>query len=487
MFQDITSFIAEIERRGELARIRPSVDPHLEIAAVTDRASKSPGGGPALLFETPAGGSMPVATNLFGSMSRICLALGVTHLDELAKEIEELTTPPMPRGFMDALKLMPLVTRLTDLMPKTVKDAPCQEVVKMDGGLDELPVLTCWPEDGGPFITLPLVITRDPETGMRNIGTYRMQVFDRRTTGMHWQRHKGGAQHHRVAERLGRRLEVAVALGADPVLIYSATAPMPEGLDELMLAGVLSKRRVELVKCRTVDLEVPATSQIVLEGYVEPGERRREGPFGDHTGLYSLADDFPVFHLTCLTMRKKPVYVSTVVGVPPMEDYYLGKASERIFLPLIRKTLPEIVDMHFPAAGIFHNLVIISIDKRYPGHARKIMSAVWGLGQLMFSKCVIVVDKDVNVHDEAEVTWIAGTHVDPSRDIEITRGPVDDLDDAAIAPAYGGKMGIDATRKLPAEGGTREFPKRLVTSEQARRRADDIWATIGRTSRTQGT
>ena len=250
---------------------------------------------------------------------------------------------------MDALKMMPLVNRLTDLMPKTVKDAPCQEVVKPDGGLDELPVLKTWPEDGGPFITLPLVITRDPETGMRNIGTYRMQVYDRRTTGMHWQRHKGGAQHHRVAERLGKRLEVAVALGADPVLHYAATAPMPEGLDELMLAGVIGKRRVELVKCRTVDLEVPANAQIVLEGYVEPGERRREGPFGDHTGLYSLADDFPVFHLTCITMRAIPVYVTTIVGRPPMEDVYLGKASERIFLPLIRKTLPEIVDMHFPA------------------------------------------------------------------------------------------------------------------------------------------
>ena len=371
---------------------------------------------------------------------------------------------------MDALKLMPLVNRLTDLMPKTVKDAPCQEIVKMDGGLDELPVLTTWPEDGGPFITLPLVITRDPETGMRNIGTYRMQVYDRRTTGMHWQRHKGGAQHHRVAERLGKRLEVAVALGADPVLQYAATAPMPEGLDELMLAGVLGKRRVEMVKCRTVDLEVPAHAQIILEGYVEPGERRREGPFGDHTGLYSLADDFPVFHLTCITMRRNPVYVTTVVGIPPMEDYYLGKASERIFLPLIRKTLPEIVDMHFPAAGIFHNIVIVSIDKRYPGHARKIMSAFWGLGQLMFSKCIIVVDKDVNVQDEAEVAWIAGTHVDPARDIEITKGPVDDLDDAALLPAYGGKMGIDATRKWPQEGVDARVPEAAATTDAARRR-----------------
>jgi 4-hydroxy-3-polyprenylbenzoate decarboxylase len=295
---------------------------------------------------------------------------------------------------------------------------------------------------------------------------------------MHWQRHKGGAQHHRVAERLGKRLEVAVALGVDPVLQYSATAPMPEGLDELMLAGIIGKRRTELVKCRTIDLEVPANAQIVLEGYVEPGERRREGPFGDHTGLYSLADDFPVFHVTCLTMRKQPIYVTTVVGIPPMEDVYLGKASERIFLPLIRKTLPEIVDMAFPPAGIFHNIVIISIDKRYPGHARKIMSACWGLGQLMFSKCVIVVDSDVNAQDWNEVAWVVGTHVDPARDIQITTGPVDDLDDAALMPAFGGKMGIDATRKGPSEGVTREFPKKLKTTDAARTRADEVWSRI---------
>jgi len=291
---------------------------------------------------------------------------------------------------------------------------------------------------------------------------------------MHWQRHKGGAQHHRIAEKMGKRLEVAVALGPEPVLSYCATAPMPEGLDELMLAGVLGKRRIELVKCVTVDLEVPANAQIILEGYVEPGERRREGPFGDHTGFYSLADDFPVFHLTCVTMRKKPIYLTTVVGIPPMEDLYLGKASERIFLPLIQKTLPEICDMHFPAAGIFHNYVLISIDKRYPGHARKIMSAVWGLGQLMFSKCVVIVDKDVNVQDPAEVAWVVGTHVDPIRDVVITQGPVDDLDDAALLPAYGGKMGVDATRKWPSEGFSREWPKRLKMSDAAAARATSI-------------
>jgi 4-hydroxy-3-polyprenylbenzoate decarboxylase len=297
---------------------------------------------------------------------------------------------------------------------------------------------------------------------------------------MHWQRHKGGAQHYRVAERLGKRLEVAVALSSEPVLPYCATAPMPEGLDELLLAGFLARRRIEMVKCITADLEVPASSHIVLEGYVEPGERRREGPFGDHTGLYSQPDDFPVFHLTCVTQRKRPTYLTTVVGVPPMEDYYLGLASERIFLPMIKKTLPEIVDMHFPAEGIFHNLVLVSIDKRYPGHARKIMNAFWGLGQLMFSKTIVVVDKDVNVQDLSQVAWIVGTHMDPLRDIQMTKGPVDDLDDAADLPAFGGKMGIDATRKWASEGYTRSWPARVAMTEAAGRRAAEIWTRLQR-------
>src|SRR3954463_11086577 len=474
MYNDINEFIATLDKERELARITETVSPDLEICAVTDRVSKSPSGGPGLLFERPTGFDIPVALNLFGSMRRICLALGVSKLDDLASQIEELTTPKIPTGMLDALKMLPLVGRLRDLMPKTVSDAACQEVIERDGSIDSLPILKCWPEDGGRYITFPLVFTRDPESGVRNVGTYRMQVFDGRSTGMHWQRHKGGAQHYRVAERLGKRLEVAVALSPDPTLAYSATAPMPEGLDEFLLAGFLGRRRIEVVKAVTVDLEVPANAQIVLEGYVEPGERRREGPFGDHTGFYSLADDFPVFHLQCITMRKKPVYLTTVVGIPPMEDYYLGMASERIFLPLIRKTVPEIVDMTFPAEGIFHNLVIISIDKRYPGHARKIMNAVWGLGQLMFSKTVIVVDKDVDVQNEAEVAWIVGTHYDPERDIQFTRGPMDDLENASDLPAFGSKMGIDATRKWPAEGFMREWPTRLTTSDAARRRAAEL-------------
>jgi len=480
MYEDLTDFLADLEKRKLLSRIKEPVSPDLEIAAVTDRASKLTGGGPALLFEQPTGFSMPVASNVFGSLERMCLALGVKTLDDLATEINQLMTPQMPEGIMDALKMLPMVGRLRDLMPKTVKDAPCQEIVRRDGTLDDLPILKCWPEDGGRFITLPLVFTKDPENGMRNIGTYRMQVFDGRTTGMHWQRHKGGAQHYRVAERLGRRLDVAVALSPEPVLTYCATAPMPEGLDELILGGFLARRRIEMVKCVTIELEVPASSHIVLEGYVEPGERRREGPFGDHTGFYSQPDDYPVFHLTCVTQRKKPTYLTTVVGAPPMEDFYLGMASERIFLPLIQKTHPEIVDMHFPAEGIFHNLVIISIDKRYPGHARKIMSAVWGLGQLMFSKTVVIVDKDVDVHNLREVAWIVGTHMDPSRDVQMTKGPLDDLDDACDLPAYGGKMGIDATRKFASEGYTRAWPARVRTTEAAGRRAAEILGKLPR-------
>ncbi len=480
MHEDVKSFLDDVERRGWLSRVTEPVSPDLEIAAVTDLACKAPGGGPALLFEQPAGFDMPVASNVFGSTERMCLALGVESLDDLGRALDELMTPAMPAGLMDAVRMLPMVGRLRDLMPKTVRDAPCQEVVRVDGSLDELPILRTWPEDGGRYITFPLVFTKDPETGVRNIGMYRMQVFDGRTTGMHWQRHKGGAQHHRIAERLGRRLDVAVALGAEPALCYAATAPMPEGLDELLLTGFLMRRRMELVKCRTVDLEAPANAHIVLEGYVEPGERRREGPFGDHTGFYSLADDFPVFHLTCITMRRRPIYHTTVVGIPPQEDVYLGKASERIFLPLIRKTVPEIVDMHFPPEGIFHNLVIISIDKRYPGHARKIMNACWGLGQLMFSKTIVVVDKDVNVQDVREVAWIVGTHIDPQRDIQFTRGPMDDLENASDLPAYGSKMGIDATRKWASEGFTREWPTRVITTEAAGRRALDIWSRIAR-------
>ena len=480
MYRDLNEFLSALDKGNLLTRVGDPVSPDLEICAVTDRACKSSDGGPALLFERPTGYDVPVATNVFGSMERMCMALGAGSLDDVAKEIVALIEPRTPSGLMDAIKLLPAVGRLRDLMPKVVRSAACQEVVSRSGTLDEFPILQCWPEDGGRYITFPLVITKDPETGVRNVGTYRMQVFDGQTTAMHWQRHKGGAQHHRVAERRGERLEVAVALSPDPVLAYAATAPVPEGLDELMLAGLLSHRRVELVKCVTVDLEVPASAQIVLEGYVEPGERQPEGPFGDHTGFYSLQDDFPVFHIQCITRRRQPIYLTTIVGIPPMEDYYLGKASERIFLPLIRKTLPEVVDMHFPAEGIFHNLVIVSIEKRYPGHARKIMNAFWGLGQLMFSKTIVVVDQDIDVQNPSEVAWIVGTHIDPERDIQFTRGPVDDLENASPRPAFGSKMGIDATRKWASEGFAREWPRRIVTTEAAARRASQIWERMSR-------
>ena len=430
------------------------------------------------MFERPTGYSMPVAVNLFGSMKRMCMALGVEKLDDLAAEIDELATPKIPSGMLDALKLLPTVNRLRDLMPKTVKDGPCQEVVRRDGTLDDIPILTCWPGDGGRYITFPLVFTQDPETGMRNIGTYRMQVFDgrsdrdalaapqgRRTASP---RRRAARQAH--AGGGGARARSGARLFGD-----RADAGGPRRAD----AGGFPPPRAR--RARQVHHHRPrgaGQAQIVLEGYVEPGERRREGPFGDHTGVYSHPDDFPVFHLTCITQRKRPVYLTTVVGIPPMEDYYLGKASERIFLPLIRKTVPEIVDMHFPAEGIFHNLVIISIDKRYPGHARKIMNACWGLGQLMFSKTIIVVDKDVDVQNQSEVAWVVGTHYDPERDIQFTRGPVDDLEDASDLPAYGSKMGIDATRKWPSEGFTRPWPTKISTTPQAASVAEAQWEKI---------
>ena len=479
MYADLNDFLADLDRR-KLLRASPSRSAPISRSRRSPTACASrPGGGPALLFEKPTGFDMPVATNVFGSIERMCLALGVKTLDDLAHEIDELMTPPMPKGMLDALKLLPLVNRLSDLMPKTVKDAPCQEVVRRDGTLDELPILKCWPEDGGRFITLPLVFTKDPETGVRNIGTYRMQVFDGRTTGMHWQRHKGGAQHHRVAERLGKRLEVAVALSPEPVLTYCATAPMPEGLDELLLGGFLSRRRIELVKCVTVDLEVPASSHIVLEGYVEPGERRREGPFGDHTGFYSQPDDYPVFHLTCITTRKRPTYLTTIVGIPPMEDYYLGLASERIFLPMIRKTVPEIVDMHFPAEGHLSQ----------PRHRvdRQALSGPCAQdhARVLGPRPVDVLQDDHRGRqgrrrprrargrlDRRHAHGSAARHPDDARSGGRSGRCGRDL------PAYGGKMGIDATRKWASEGYTRTWPTRIATTEQAGRRAATILETI---------
>ncbi len=405
-YKDLSDFIEALEARGELVRVRREVSPLLEIAEIADRAVK--GEGPALLFENVSGATMPVAINLFASRRRMLAALQISSYEEWNERLEFFLDPKPPEGLLEKLKAIPRVTELAAVFPKTVRSAPCQEVVETGDSVDlaSLPVLTCWPQDGGPFITMPLVVTRDPASGKTNVGVYRMQVYDHRTTGMHWQKHKDGAGQARGYERQGRRMEVAAAIGCDPATVFSGVAPLPPGLSEFLFAGFLRGEAVPLIAGKTVDLLVPAEAEIVLEGFVEPGERRREGPFGDHTGFYSLDDDFPVFHVTAVTRRRSPVYLTTIVGRPPMEDGFLGEAVERLFLPLVKKTIPEIVDMFLPVEGIFHNLMIVSIDKRFPGHARKTMHAIWGTGQMMFSKTIVVVDKDV---DSWTRTWICAT------------------------------------------------------------------------------
>ncbi len=464
-FRDLRDFISALEARGELLRISAPVSADLEAAEIADRAVKA--GGPALLFENVKGHDVPLAMNLFGTMGRMCLALGVASLDEIGARMVEVIEPEIPSNLIEKLKMLPKLARLADFIPKTVSSAPCQEMVEEDRpSLSFLPVVKTWPGDGGPFLTLPLVFTKDPKTGRRNMGMYRMHVYDETSTGMHWHIHKGGAQHYRGFRRKRERMPVAVALGGDPATIYAASAPLPEDVDEMVFAGFLRKQPVELVRCRTVDIEVPAHAEVILEGYVDPDELRTEGPFGDHTGYYSLADEYPVFHLTCVTRRNKPVYPATIVGKPPMEDVYLGKATERIFLPLLRKVVPEVVDMNLPIEGIFHNVALFSIDKRYPGHARKVMSAVWGMGLLMFSKFVVVFDADVNIQDPSEVVWRIGNNVDPRRDTMIVDGPVDALEHASPIPHYGSKMGIDATRKWVSEGFAREWPEDIRMHEE---------------------
>ncbi|MGB7971563.1 MAG: menaquinone biosynthesis decarboxylase [Candidatus Deferrimicrobiaceae bacterium] len=463
-FRDLREFLSALEARAELLRIRAPVSADLEVAEIADRAIKA--GGPALLFENVKGHDVPLAMNLFGTMERMCLALGVASLDEIGARMVEVIEPEIPSNLIEKLKMLPKLARLADFIPKTVSSAPCQEVVEEERpSLAFLPVVKTWPGDGGPFLTLPLVFTKDPKTGRRNVGMYRMHVYDGTSTGMHWHIHKGGAQHYRGFRRKRERMPVAVALGGDPATIYAASAPLPEDVDEMVFAGFLRKQPVELVRCRTVDIEVPAHAEVILEGYVDPDELRTEGPFGDHTGYYSLADEYPVFHVTCVTRRKHPIYPATIVGKPPMEDVYLGKATERIFLPLLRKIVPEVVDMNLPVEGIFHNVALFSIDKRYPGHARKVMSAVWGMGLLMFSKFVVVFDADVNIQDPSEVIWRIGNNVDPRRDTMIVDGPVDALEHASPIPHYGSKMGIDATRKWASEGFAREWPEDIRMDE----------------------
>lgn len=473
MYKNIQEFIDILDDIGELKRISAPLSPILEMTEVADREVKA--GGPALLFENPAGFGMPVLMNAFASEKRMALALGVQNLNEIAEEIEDLIKPEVPEGFLDKMAMLPKYGRIAYYAPKSVKSGACQEVVKTDdASLDEIPVLKCWPEDGGRFFTLPCVFMKDPKTGARNVGMYRMHVYDAKTTGMHWHPHKVGARIYSEYEKMGKRMELAVTLGGDPAITYSATAPLPDGVDEMIFAGFLRKKAVEMVKCKTVDLEVPAESEIVIEGYVEPHERRTEGPFGDHTGYYSPAGEFPVFHVTCITHRKNPVYPATIVGRPPMEDCFMAKATERIFIPLIRLTLPEIVDMNLPIEGVFHNLAVVSIKKSYPGHARKVMSAIWGLGQMMFTKFIVIVDEDVNVHDMSEVIWRLGNNVDPMRDTMIVSGPVDILDHAAPVEGLGGKMGFDATRKIAGEGQIRPWPDEIKMSEEVIKKIDSL-------------
>jgi 4-hydroxy-3-polyprenylbenzoate decarboxylase len=548
-YDDLRDWIKALERAGELKRIGEEVSPELEITEITDRVSKigarsrpaapvgaqdsaptakyAPG-GPALLFENVKGHpGHKVLINQFGSQRRMALALGVNRLDEIAERIKSLMNVKVPEGFLDKLKMLPQLGALTSAFPKTVtaKGARCKEVIRRDTfDLNYFPILKCWPHDGGRFITLPCVHTRDPRTGKRNIGMYRMQVYDGQTTGMHWQRQKVAAEHYREALRnavatlstedpcttgvaamaesaggavsipdspqggmpqvalgnlQGSRLEVAVAIGTDPATTFAAVVPAPPEVEEFLIAGFLRGKPVEIVKCETVDLEVPAHAEIVLEGYVELGELRAEGPFGDHTGFYTLTDLYPVFHLTCITHRRDPIYAAAIVGKPPMEDAWMGKAVERIFLPAIKMTIPEIVDINLPVEGVFHNLMLVSIRKSYPGQARKVMSAIWGLGQAMFTKCIVVVDEDCDVQDVAEVVLRVANNIDPERDIQFTLGPVDSLDHASRLPNYGSKMGIDATRKWKAEGFERPWPAMIEMDRGTKARVDALWAKLG--------
>jgi 4-hydroxy-3-polyprenylbenzoate decarboxylase len=481
-FADLREFLAHLEKLGQLRRIVAPVTRDLEITEIADRVSRGPADrNVALLFEHVQGFSMPILINAFGSRQRMAAALGVEGLDDLSARVAHLLDLKMPGSFFDKLRRLGDLFNLVKAGPKRVRSAPCQEVVETAApSLAGLPILRCWPGDAGRYITLPMVFTRDPVSAARNVGMYRLQVYDDRTLGMHWQSHKGSAEHHRVAEETARdRMEVAIALGGDPAAIYSASAPLPPGIDEMVFAGWLRGSGVPMVACKTIDLEVPAEAEIVLEGYVDPTERRVEGPFGDHTGYYSLAREYPVFHLTAVTRRKSPIYPTTIVGRPPQEDYWLGKATERIFLPIIRLLLPEVVDMNMPAEGVFHNLVIVSIRKRYPGQARKVMYALWGLGLMMLAKTIVVVSEHVNVHDLPEVAWRATGNIDPRRDLVVIEGPTDDLDHAALRHRFGGKLGIDATEKGAMDDIGQPWPDEIVMSADIRALVTRRWQEYG--------
>lgn len=536
-FDDLRQWIAALDRAGELKCIKTEADPILEIAEITDRVSKmhlaggsarathTPG-GPALLFQNVKGhpGSQ-LLINQFGSETRMKLALGVDSFDEIAARIRMFMDVKSPQGFLDKIKMLPLLAEAGKFFPRTVSTGPCKEVIKRENfSLLDFPILQCWPKDAGRFITLPCVTTRDPRSGKRNLGMYRMQVYDERSTGMHWQRQKVAAEHARErmraavestdhvgtgalarparaesvraavdimarssggsilveSDRSAGKMEVAVAIGTDPAVTFSAIVPAPPDIEEYLIAGFLRGAPVDLVKCETVDLEVPASSEIVLEGHIHLDELRTEGPFGDHTGFYSLEDLYPVFHVSCITHRKDPIYATTIVGKPPQEDAYMGKAVERIFLPLMKLTIPELVDINLPIEGIFHNLMIVSIKKSYPGQARKVMNAIWSLGQAMFTKCIVVVDHDVDVQDLGDVVLKVFNHIDPERDIQFTLGPIDSLDHASRLPNYGSKMGIDATRKWVSEGFTRPWPDEIVMDAKTKALVDSKWKALAK-------
>ncbi|MBE8540505.1 menaquinone biosynthesis decarboxylase [Geoglobus acetivorans] len=478
-YEDLREFIARLEQEGELARISREVSVELEITEIADRAVKQ--NGKALLFENPKGYDIPVLINAFASEKRIRLALETERLESIGEKLVELARMK-PESVLDGLRALSSAKDLVSFIPKKVRSGPVKEVVDRNPNLLKFPILKCWPQDGGRFITFPVVITRDPETGVLNAGMYRMQVFDERTTGMHWQIHKHGALHYKKLKEMGvDRLEVAVAIGVDPATLYASTAPLPENMSEFMLAGFIRKKRLKMVDCETVDLQVPATAEIVLEGYVKLDEFRVEGPFGDHTGYYTPAEPYPVFHVECITHRENPIYHATIVGKPPMEDAWLGKATERIFLPMIRMIHPEIVDINLPVSATFHNLAVVSIKKRYPGHARKVMFSIWGTGMLSLTKVVIVVDEDVNVHDMNEVMWAVTSRFDPARDVVvIPDSPLDSLDHASYKPNLGGKLGIDATKKWREEGYEREWPDVVEMDEETKKRVDGYWDEIKR-------
>jgi 4-hydroxy-3-polyprenylbenzoate decarboxylase len=481
-FNNLREFIQFLESKDELIRIKTEVDSDLEVSEITDRTIKN--GGPALLFENVKNFDIPILTNMFGTHQRTAWALGVEDSSQLTSRVREILgivqTPPT--SIFEKLKTLKNLIGVAKTQPKIVKKAPCQEMIYTgnDINLESIPHLKCWPMDGGKYITLPLVISRDPNTNKRNVGIYRMQVFDSTTAGMHWQTHKVGASHYRSSQKSGiSKLEVAVSIGCDPITMWAGALPLPPDMDEIVVSGVIRNSSVPMVKCKTIDLEVPAESEFILEGYIIPGELKTEGPFGDHTGYYSLEDEYPVFHITAITHRKDPIYPATVVGRPPSEDYFMGKAIERLMLPALQLTLPEVVDINMPAEGVFHNLVIVSMKKEYPGHTRKVLNALWGLGLLMLSKTIIVVDEFVDVQNLSEVAWRVTSNIDPKNDIIFAEGPVDDLDHSSQQAKFGSKMGIDATEKTELDGRTRKWPPDVIMSQEIIELVNNKWSDYG--------